>query len=235
MADPNAEFRNTPSAIWIVIAAYNEGAVIGDVLRPLIAAGYQVVVVDDGSSDSTGLHAGEAGAAVLRHVINRGQGAALQSGLSYALRRGAQILVTFDADGQHSADDIPRLVGPIVAGAADVVLGSRFLEHAAAVPAARRILLKLAVTFTGVTSGIRLTDAHNGLRAFSRRAAQRVDLHLDRMAHASELIDQLARSGLPLVEVPVNVRYTAYSIEKGQRAGNAVRILWDYLLNRLSR
>ena len=221
--------------IWIVIAAYNEGAVIGDVIRPLTGAGYHVVVVDDGSSDSTAAHAGAAGAAVLRHVINRGQGAALQSGLSYALRHGADILVTFDADGQHGADDVPRLVRPIADGTADIALGSRFLEHAAAVPRARRLLLRVAVMFTGVVSGIRLTDAHNGLRALSRRAAERVELHLDRMAHASELVDQLARTGLPLVEVPVNVRYTAYSIEKGQRAGNAVRIVWDYFLNKLSR
>jgi len=228
MADPNGE-------IWIVIAAYNEGAVIADVVRPLISAGYRVVVVDDGSRDATASHAREGGAAVLRHVVNRGQGAALQSGLRYALRQGAGILVTFDADGQHSADDVPRMVRPIQDGTADIALGSRFLEHAASVPRARRILLKAAVTFTGVMSGVRLTDAHNGLRAMSRRAAEQVELQLDRMAHASEIIDQLARTRLPLVEVPVNVRYTAYSIEKGQRAGNAARILWDYLLNKLSR
>jgi len=219
----------------VVIAAYNEETVIAGVVRPLVDTGYAVVVVDDGSRDRTGECARDAGAAVVRHAVNRGQGAALQSGLRYALRHGAGILVTFDADGQHSADDIPRLVGPIAAGAADIVLGSRFLEHAADVPAARRLLLRLAVAFTGVASGVRLTDAHNGLRALSRRAAEQVDLHLDRMAHASEIIDQLVRTGLPLVEVSVMVRYTTYSLQKGQRAGHAARIVWDYLLNRLSR
>jgi glycosyltransferase involved in cell wall biosynthesis len=221
--------------IWIVIAAYNEGGVIADVVRPLVSDGYQVVVVDDGSRDDTSVRARGAGAAVLRHVINRGQGAALQSGLRHALRQGATLLVTFDADGQHSPADVPRLIRPISDGTADIVLGSRFLEHAAGVPVARRILLRLAVAFTGVMSGVQLTDAHNGLRALSRRAAEQVDLHLDRMAHASEIIDQLVRTGLPLVEVSVNVRYTTYSLEKGQRAGNAARILWDYLLNKLSR
>jgi glycosyltransferase involved in cell wall biosynthesis len=166
--------------VWVVIAAYNEGAIIGDVMRPLISSGYHVVVVDDGSRDDTAANAGEAGASVLRHAVNRGQGAALQSGLRFALRQGAGIVVTFDADGQHSADDVPRLIEPIANGSADIVLGSRFLEHASTVPAARRALLKLAVMFTGITSGIWLTDAHNGLRAFSRRAAERVDLHLDR-------------------------------------------------------
>jgi len=217
------------------MAAYNEGGVIAGVVRPLVDSGYGVVVVDDGSRDETAERARGAGAAVVRHAINRGQGAALQSGLRYALRQGARILVTFDADGQHSAEDIPRLVRPIAGQAADIVLGSRFLEHAADVPVARRLLLRLAVVFTGVVSGVRLTDAHNGLRALSRRAAEQVDLHLDRMAHASEIIDQLVRTGLPLVEVSVTVRYTSYSLQKGQRAGNAARIVWDYLLNKISR
>jgi glycosyltransferase involved in cell wall biosynthesis len=217
------------------MAAYNEDGVIADVVRPLVDAGYSVVVVDDGSRDQTGARAREAGAAIVRHAVNRGQGAALQSGLRYALRHGAGILVTFDADGQHSADEIPKLVGPIAARDADIVLGSRFLEHAADVPTARRLLLRLAVAFTGMVSGVSLTDAHNGLRALSRRAAEQVELQLDRMAHASEIIDQLARTGLPLVEVSVTVRYTSYSLQKGQRAGNAARIVWDYLLNRLSR
>lgn len=221
--------------VWIVIAAYRESAVIGEVIRPLVDAGYRVVVVDDGSGDGTAACAAEAGAAVVRHAINRGQGAALQSGLRYALRQGARILITFDADGQHSPADLPRLIAPIVTESAEIVLGSRFLEHAGEVPTARRILLRLAVTFTGVMSGIRLTDAHNGLRALSRRAAEQVDLQLDRMAHASEIIDQLVRTGLPLVEVSVTVRYTSYSLEKGQRAGNAARIVWDYLLNKLTR
>jgi glycosyltransferase involved in cell wall biosynthesis len=219
--------------VWVVIAAYNEGAVIADVVRPLVDSGYHIVVVDDGSRDATADCARAAGAAVLRHAINRGQGAALQSGFQYALGRGAQILVTFDADGQHSASDVRRLIRPITDGSADVVLGSRFLEHASAVPVARRALLRLAVVFTGVMSGIRLTDAHNGMRALSRRAAGQLDLQLDRMAHASEIIDQVVRTGLPILEVPVSVRYTPYSLGKGQRAGAAARIAWDYLLNKL--
>jgi glycosyltransferase involved in cell wall biosynthesis len=221
------------SGVWIVIAAYDEGDVIADVVRTLVKDKYEVVVVDDGSRDATGARARAAGATALRHAVNRGQGAALQTGLRYALQHGARILVTFDADGQHSAEDIPRLVAPIREGRVDVVLGSRFLEHAAGVPRARRALLRLAVVFTGVMSGIRLTDAHNGIRALSRRAAEQLDLQLDRMAHASEIIDQLVGTGLPLVEVAVKVRYTAYSLEKGQHAGNAARIACDYLLNKL--
>jgi glycosyltransferase involved in cell wall biosynthesis len=221
--------------IWIVIAAYNEDAVIAGVVRALVIEGYRVVVVDDGSRDNTAGRARRAGAVVVRHAINRGQGAALQSGLRYALRHDAQIIVTFDADGQHCPEDVTRLVSPILNGEAEIVLGSRLLQHSASVPIARRILLRGAVVFTGLMSGARLTDAHNGLRAMSRRAAERVDLQLDRMAHASEIIDQLVLTRLPMIEVPVNVRYTPYSIEKGQRAGHAARIIWDYLLSKWSR
>lgn len=229
-----AQMADTTAGVWVVMAAYNEGAVVAGVVRLLIDAGYQAVVVDDGSIDDTTAKAREGGAVVVRHAVNRGQGAALQSGLRYALDHGAAIVVTFDADGQHSAEDVRRLVAPIVDGTADIVLGSRFLEHSASVPVLRRVLLRAAVVFTGVMSGVRLTDTHNGLRAMSRRAAMQVDLQLDRMAHASEIIDQLARTRLPLIEIPVNVRYTPYSIDKGQRAGNAARIVWDYLLSKWS-
>ena len=222
------------TGVWIVVAAYNEGRVIADVVRPLVGAGYAVVVVDDGSRDDTASLARAAGAATLRHAVNRGQGAALQSGLRYALSRGARILITFDADGQHSVDDVPRLLKPILDGEAEIVLGSRFLEHTAAVPPSRRLLLRAAIAFTGVASGMKLTDAHNGMRALTRRAAEQLDLRLDRMAHASEIIDQIARTGLPVAEVPVAIRYTPYSLSKGQRAGNAARIAWEYLFSKMN-
>jgi polyprenyl-phospho-N-acetylgalactosaminyl synthase len=222
------------TGVWIVVAAYNEAGVIADVVRPLVSEGYAVVVVDDGSIDDTAKLARAAGAALLRHAINRGQGAALQSGLRYALERGARIVITFDADGQHAVEDLPRLLEPILESEADVVLGSRFLEHTAAVPPIRRLLLRAAVVFTGVASGVTLTDAHNGMRALTRRAAEQVDLRLDRMAHASEIIDQIARLRLRVVEVPVAIRYTPYSLSKGQRAGNAVRIAWDYLFSKMN-
>jgi polyprenyl-phospho-N-acetylgalactosaminyl synthase len=222
------------TGVWIVVAAYNEAGVIADVVRPLVSEGYAVVVVDDGSIDDTAKLARAAGAALLRHAINRGQGAALQSGLRYALERGARIVITFDADGQHAVEDLPRLLEPILESEADVVLGSRFLEHTAAVPPFRRLLLRAAVLFTGVASGVTLTDAHNGMRALTRRAAEQLDLRLDRMAHASEIIDQIARLRLRVVEVPVAIRYTPYSLSKGQRAGNAVRIAWDYLFSKMN-
>jgi glycosyltransferase involved in cell wall biosynthesis len=221
--------------VFAVIAAYNEGAAIGKVVAELRATCPNVVVVDDGSADDTWRNARDAGAIVLRHLLNRGQGAALQTGITYALSQGAKVIVTFDADGQHRPEDLPALVAPIAAGEVDICLGSRFLEHADAVPLGRRLLLMGAIAFTRVTSGLKLSDAHNGLRAFSRRAAERFDIQLDRMAHASELIDQVRSSGLPYREIPVHIRYTDYSLAKGQRSSAALRVAVDYLIGRLLR
>jgi glycosyltransferase involved in cell wall biosynthesis len=223
------------SGLFIVIAAYNEARAIAHVVSELLTQYPNVVVVDDGSADDTARCAATTGAIVLRHMLNRGQGAALQTGISYALRQGAQYVVTFDADGQHSPGDVPAMLAPIVAGEVDICLGSRFLGHSTAMPGTRRMMLKGAVLFTRITSGVRLTDTHNGLRAFSRRAAQKIDIRLDRMAHASELIDQVRNSGLPYREVPVHIRYTDYSLAKGQRSTAALRVALDYLIGRLLR
>lgn len=223
------------ASLYIVIAAFNEERAIADVVSELLREYPHVVVVDDGSADGTAARAAAAGATVLRHMINRGQGAALQTGISYALRQGAQYVVTFDADGQHSPADLPALLSPIVAGEVDICLGSRFLGQASKMPASRRLMLKAAILFTRITSGMRLSDTHNGLRAFSRRAAEQIDIRLDRMAHASELIDQVRATELPYREVAVHIRYTDYSLAKGQRSTAALRVALDYLVGRLLR
>ena len=223
------------AGIFVVVPAYNEAEAIGGVLEELRRTAATIVVVDDCSTDATAAIARAAGATVLRHAVNRGQGASLQTGIRYALLRGAEIVVTFDSDGQHDAADLAALVAPIRAGRAEVVLGSRFLEPRSAIPPARRLLLKLAVVFTRITSGMRVTDAHNGLRALSRRAAASIDIKLDRMAHASELMDQIRRSRLSYAEVAVSVRYTPYARRKGQRGVHALRVAFDYLVGRWVR
>ncbi len=221
-------------AVYVVVPAYNEAQAIGETLRALCPLYPNVVVVDDGSSDGTSQAAKQAGATVLRHIINCGQGAALQTGIDFALLHGARYVVTFDADGQHGVADIARLLTPIVAGEYDIVLGSRFLGPPVSMPRPRRFVLRLGVLLTNLVSRVELTDAHNGLRAFSRRAAQRIDIHLDRMAHASEIIDQIRNSGLPYREVPVDVRYTEYSLRKGQPLRGALRIAVHYLFGRIA-
>jgi polyprenyl-phospho-N-acetylgalactosaminyl synthase len=220
--------------IWVVIAAYNEASVIARVVGEVARRGYHVVVVDDGSADGTA-DCAAAAAAVVRHPVNLGQGAALQTGIDYALQQGADTIVTFDADGQHRAADIERLVAALREAPADFALGSRFLGHAIALSAARRLLLRAATVFTQLTTGLRLTDTHNGLRAMSRRGAENIRLRQNRMAHASEILAQIAASGLPYVEVPVQIEYTAYSLAKGQRLGDALAILLDLFARRLYR
>ena len=232
VANLPAEVRD---AIYVVVPAYNEDTCLADVVREVRSVYPHVVVVDDGSTDDTFNAARQSATYVLRHIVNRGQGAALQTGIEFALSRGAQIIVTFDADGQHSVEDIQAMVAPIRQGACEITLGSRFLGRVDNLPASRRRTLKLAVWFTRLVNRVHLTDAHNGFRAFSRRAAGQIHITLDRMAHASELIDQIRSSSLPFKEVPVQVRYTAYSLQKGQSARGAIQIVLHYLIGRIRR
>ncbi|MCX7013371.1 MAG: glycosyltransferase family 2 protein [Candidatus Sumerlaeota bacterium] len=223
--------------VWIVVAAFNEAQAIAGVLRSLIPLGHSIVVVDDGSSDDTTAAVRQLPVHSLRHPINLGQGAALQTGIDYALHRGAEFLVTFDADGQHRAEDVPPLLQPVLAGECDVALGTRFRhpESRTAIPPVRRIVLRLATRFTRLTSGIRVTDTHNGLRALNRRAAERIRITLNRMAHASEILEQISRQRLRIQEVDVRIVYDRYSTRKGQRSLNALNILVDLLQRRLRR
>ncbi len=219
--------------LWVIIPAFNEGPVVGDVVRQVRARHPKVVVVDDCSQDDTGAAAAAAGAVVIRHPINLGQGAALQTGIRYALATGADYVVTFDADGQHRASDIDVLLETQRRAKVDVVVGTRFLGATQNMPPLRRIVLKLAILFTRITSGVKLTDVHNGLRLFTRRAAARIRITQDRMAHASEITDQIRGLGLTLAEAPVTVIYTEYSLRKGQKLGNAIRIVADLVVGRI--
>ena len=218
---------------WVVIAAYDEARMIGQVVAGLTSGPYRVVVVDDGSHDATAEAAARAGAEVLRHPLNLGQGAALQTGIEYALLRGAERIVTFDADGQHRPLDVAVLLDALRVEKADFVLGSRFLGTAVAMPPLRRLILRAATWFTRLTTGLEVTDAHNGLRAMTRRGASAIHLRQNRMAHASEILHQIAASGLPYVEAPVTIEYSRYSLAKGQRASEFVVILLDLFARRL--
>lgn len=211
---------------WVVIAAYNEGAVIADVVDRVRRDGWSVVVVDDGSKDDTATHARRGGALVVRHAVNLGQGAALQTGIDFALRRGARHIVTFDADGQHAAEDIPVLIAALAD--ADIALGSRFLGAVEGATRQRMMLLRTAVLMSNRMSGLKLTDAHCGLRAFRAEIAPHLRITQNRMAHASEILRKTKRAGVRVVEVPCTIRYTAHSMAKGQGGFQAVRILFDY-------
>jgi len=220
--------------VWVVVPAYNEARVIAGIIAELKWDAHRIVLVDDGSSDSTAEVAAECDAVVLRHPINLGQGAALQTGIEFALARGAEFIVTFDADGQHRTAEIGRLIEALKTHRADFALGSRFLGSAVNVPPLRRMLLRAATLFTRLTTGLALTDAHNGLRAMTRQGALRIRLRQNRMAHASEILGQIAASGLKFVEVPVTIDYSSYSLAKGQRSGDLIVILLDLFARRLT-
>lgn len=224
----------SPPGVFIVIPAYNEGGALGDVVNSLHERFERVVVVDDGSADETAAIARRAGATVLVHPVNLGQGAALQTGIAYALSEGAAYVVTFDADGQHDADDIPRMIEALERNAAQAALGSRFLEGSSTnATAARRLLLRAATVFTRATTGLKVTDAHNGLRVFNAAGAARIRIRQNRMAHASEILEQIASERIPYVECPVHIRYTDYSRAKGQSGFEAFNIIIDLIMQRL--
>lgn len=221
----------TAEEVAVIVPAYNEGKVIAETIEGLLAHYPHVICVNDGSADDTADRALATGATVLSHVLNLGQGAALATGIEYAVHApvlaGCKYFVTFDSDGQHDPADVAALVAPLVAGTADVALGSRFLGRAEGMSAGKRLLLKSAVVFTRMTSRLRVTDTHNGLRAFTRDAATRIRITQPGMAHASEILHEIHRHRLRYVEVPITIRYTDYSKAKGQSALNAVNIVFD--------
>ncbi len=217
---------------WIVIPLYNEAQVIGDVITELLEHFTTVVCVDDGSSDDSAAVAAAAGARVVRHPHNLGQGAALQTGIEYARSHDdCEFVVTFDADGQHRVADAQAMLARARAENLAIVFGSRFLDDRTTPGALKTIVLKTAVAITNLSTGLRLTDAHNGLRVLRRDAAEVVTLKQDRMAHATEIVVQLGRSGLPWAEHAVHVIYSDYSKAKGQSLLNSVNILVDLVIN----
>lgn len=218
----------------LVIPMHNEASVISTVVTTARSQFATVICVDDGSTDDSAALAREAGAIVVRHPINLGQGAALETGIRHALRlRDIEYVVTFDADGQHDVRDAASMVRMAQDLDLQVVLGSRFLEATSAVPAHRRAVLRAAVRFTRSTTGLDVSDAHNGLRVLRRDAAERIRLRLHGMSHASEILNVIARESFSYGEHPVTVAYTSYSRAKGQRSYNALNILYDLVMHRL--
>jgi glycosyltransferase involved in cell wall biosynthesis len=223
--------------VFVVIPAYREGPVLRETVESLLPFGYQVVVVDDGSDDDCQAHLQGLPVYYLRHPLNLGQGAALQTGTIFSVEQGADVIVHFDADGQHPVDQIASLLEPIRMGEADVVLGSRFLKRSDLdlVPVKKRIALRIGILVSGLLTGVWLTDTHNGFRALSAAAARKIDLRENRFAHATEFLDHLRLQHLRYREIPSTIRYTAYSIRKGQPISNGLDIILDLLLRKVMK
>ena len=221
--------------VWLVVPLYNEATVIADVVGEARSVFPKIVCVDDGSLDASAERAEQAGAAVVRHPVNLGQGAALQTGFDYALGDPSmRYVVTYDADGQHQIHDVEVMLERVRQGDVRVVFGSRFLDERTEAGTMKRLVLRAAIAYTNLTTGTRLTDAHNGLRVLQRDVVERLDITQNRMAHASEIVSQIGAmrfdgEKVAYAEEPVHILYTDYSKAKGQSLWNAVNILAELI------
>jgi glycosyltransferase involved in cell wall biosynthesis len=224
------------SNIFIIIPVYNEAAVIAQTLHQVLQTGYNVVVVDDGSTDGTSDVVRTFPVHYILHPVNIGQGAALQTGMDFARLRNADAVVHFDADGQHRVSDIDELLKPVLNGDCDVALGSRFFHKTdTKIPFSKKIFLQIARYVNWLFTGILLTDAHNGLRAMNRKAINLIYFSENRMAHASEMLSIIKEKQLTYREVPVTIEYTEYSMHKGQSLWNSINIIFDLLFKKINR
>ena len=225
--------------IWVIVPAHNEQDNIFGVIKSLQELTPNIVVVNDASTDRTGEIVSALGGSasggklfVLDHMINRGQGAALQTGTEFALKSGAEIIVHFDADGQMQAKDIYRIITPILDKQVEIVFGTRFLEKKSKIPWTKKLfILKPAIIFNWFFTGIKLSDAHNGFRALSKKAASSIRITQDGMAHATEILDQVRAHDLKYTEAPVEIVYNQY----GQRFSSGFKIIRDLILAKLIR
>lgn len=221
--------------VCVVVRMLNEEQTVGLVVAELREQFPLVVCVDDGSTDNSAVVAERAGATVVRHPFNLGGGAALQTGFEYVLTLPTvNFVVTFDADGQHVVGDALRLLQISRDSGVDVVLGSRFLAGGSSnVPPLRKLVLRGGTAFTRLTTGVHLTDAHNGLRVLNRRAVGSMRLTLNSMAYASQLVSRITTHNLTYIEAPVTILYTHYSRGRGQSNVNAINIVFDLGVERL--
>ncbi|WAC57306.1 glycosyltransferase family 2 protein [Gordonia sp. SL306] len=219
--------------VWLVIPVYNEAQVIRKVAADAAQVFPNIVCVDDGSKDDSADEIIAAGARLVRHPVNLGQGAAIQTGVEYArVQPGARFFVTFDADGQHQVDDVVAMIERLRTEPVDIVVGTRFAEgRSESVPPLRRMALRTIVFLSPRTRRLGLTDAHNGLRAFNKTVADQLDLMMGGMSHASEFVALIDHYDWRVTEQPVTILYTDYSRAKGQSLINGVNIVADGLLH----
>jgi polyprenyl-phospho-N-acetylgalactosaminyl synthase len=224
------------SKVYFIIPAWNEESVIKDVLGEVLKHYPHVVCVNDGSTDNTSEEISKTKATPVEHSINLGQGAALQTGIEYALQDPeASVFVTYDADGQHRLNDVAKMIKVLKDSDVDIVLGSRFLGQVENLKTSKKLLLKAAILFTNKSTGLKLTDAHNGLRVFNRLFAEKLKLTFSDMTHASEIVERISRYNFKFVEMPVKIKYTQYSMSKGQSAINAINIAFDASLHKVTK
>lgn len=218
--------------VYVVVPAYNEETTIKKVISSVREVFRNIVVVNDCSQDNTSSIAEAEDIVTISHAINLGQGAALQTGLDFCAMNDADYVITLDADGQHSVTDAQIMLHKLIESGCDVALGSRFSGDSIGMPISRKVLLKLAVIYTQITTGLKLTDAHNGLRVLNKKALEVIRIRQNKMAHASEILEQIATNRLRYIEVPVTISYSEYSLNKGQKWWDAFPILIDMIVRK---
>jgi glycosyltransferase involved in cell wall biosynthesis len=217
--------------VWLIVPVYNEGQVIAEVVRNARKTFPNIVCVDDGSRDNSAEEIRSAGAHLVQHPVNLGQGAAIQTGVEYARKQpGGKYFVTFDADGQHQVEDVVAMLERLRAEDVDIVVGTRFHGDTSHIPWIKRFVLKTVVFLSPRTRKLGLTDAHNGLRVFNRKVAEELNITLSGMSHASEIVQLIDRRGWRVAEEPVTILYTDYSMAKGQSMINGVNIVFETVL-----
>lgn len=218
--------------IFCVIPAYNEAQNVITVINKVKPLVDELVIVDDCSSDETFELAKTTSASVLRHIINRGQGAALQTGNDYALNHGADIIVHFDSDNQFLAEEIKDVIQPIIAGQADIVFGSRFLGKKSNLPKFKKnIIMPLARAINKAFFDINLSDPQNGFRAMSAKVAREIKIENDKMAHCNEILIKAFKNKYRVQEVPITVIYHEF----GQKFSGGIRIIKDLIYKKLTK
>ena len=216
--------------VYVIVPAFNEQNVIKDIINNLLKDFSNVIVINDGSNDKTLETINDLDIKILNHEINLGVGAAVQTGFDYVSNiPDAKAVITFDADGQHLVDDAVAMAKEIMICDEGIIFGTRFPKHSKNIPMVKRIVLKLIAKITDLVTGVSLSDAHNGLKAYKVSIIKELELQFSSYSYESELITQVAKKKIDYKEMPTDIKYTSYSIKKGQKLLNGLLIIEDLL------
>ena len=231
MSEINSEFTKD---VYLVVPAFNEEKTVSQIIEGIADKGYNVILVNDGSKDKTLKLAIESKRKypnqifVVSHVINRGLGAALKTGMVVALNKGAKYIITFDADGQHEIEDIPKVCKPLQDGEADVVIGARPFED---MPISKSFANIIMNALTLIFYGRKVKDSQSGLRAFTAHAADVINIVSRGYGVSSEFIKEISDKNLRLAEVTITTIYTPETQNKGTDAIVGLKILTKMVID----
>ena len=234
----NEDIPPITSDIYIILSCYNEEETLEEVVNSLVERGFKVIIVDDGSKDDSPVIARRLvkecypNVYHYRHIINVGLGGAIKTGIQAALSKGADIMITFDADGQHNPDDLYNMYPPLQEGKADVVIAARDFKD---MPTGRRFGNTVMNYITYVFQGKMVKDSQSGLRAFTNNAARKLNLKSPHYGVSSEIIGEIKRRNLKLMEVPMTTIYDERTIQKGTNTMVGIKIVLEFLNETLKK